>query len=742
LNKTEVSVGFDLTEQGDICDGRLSFDGETVAADIGGERVFAHGISDAAELKQFADVGCGRLELSLKDSNGKPKNNSENLFICRFSMSAMNEVAEFCKLVNHCIESGELGEISEKERRRCEKCGRPLPDGMDVCVFCVEKSYLLARVIKMMRPYWGKLIAAALLLITADALMVLLPKLNSIMIDTYLRPTGERVPMFAPETGILVLSALMIVCFFVKNLIYIASKRKTVRISSEFSHMLRRETYDKVQKLSLASMSKKTSGDLMKRITQDTEKVRNFIVNQGVSAIEQSIVCVLIMIMLVRISPLLTFLVFVPVPLVFFLVNRFWVGMRVRYDKQWRKDSRANSILHDIIKGIRVVKSFGNEEREIDKFRGACRELAQVSMKNEQLWALIFPALGFLIGAGEFLVLLVGGRMVVEGAMTLGELLMFILYLANIYQPLRWMSSLPRWLAEAQTSLIKLFEVIDERSSVEDPKEPIVPEVKGAIEFRGVKFGYKSYEPVLKDIELTIKPGEMIGLVGHSGAGKSTLINLIMRMYDPDSGAVKIDGVDLRDMEQHTLRSNIGVVFQETYLFSGTVYDNIAYADPNATFEEVLSAAKAANAHEFIIKLADGYNTVIGENGHTLSGGERQRIAIARAVLKNPKILILDEATSSLDPETEIKIQEALARLTKNRTTVSIAHRLSTLRGADRLVVLDHGRIAEVGTHRQLLEKKDGIYYKLVMAQRQTSRLKKEVEGAMKSAEQSVTVTA
>ena len=215
-----------------------------------------------------------------------------------------------------------------------------------------------------------------------------------------------------------------------------------------------------------------------------------------------------------------------------------------------------------------------------------------------------------------------------------------------------------------------------------------------------------------------------------------------MRLYDPDGGAVKIDGVDLRDMEQHTLRSNIGVVFQETYLFSGTVYDNIAYADPNATFEEVLSAAKAANAHEFIIKLADGYNTVIGENGHTLSGGERQRIAIARAVLKNPKILILDEATSSLDPETEIKIQEALARLTQNRTTVSIAHRLSTLRGADRLVVLDHGRIAEVGTHRQLLEKKDGIYYKLVMAQRQTSRLKKEVEGAMKSAEQSVTVTA
>ena len=320
---------------------------------------------------------------------------------------------------------------------------------------------------------------------------------------------------------------------------------------------------------------------------------------------------------------------------------------------------------------------------------------------------------------------------VVIGSLTLGQLLLFVLYLAYIYQPLRWLSSLPRWLAEAETSMVKLLEILDEKPAIKDPEIPVVPEGKGAIEFRGVRFGYKTYEPVLRDIDLKIQPGEMIGLVGHSGAGKSTLINLIMRLYDPDSGAVLIDGVDIRDMEQHTLRSHIGVVFQETYLFSGTVYDNIAYADPNATFEEVIAASKAANAHEFIMKLTDGYNTLIGENGHNLSGGERQRIAIARAVLKNPKILILDEATSSLDPETEIKIQEALARLTKDRTTVSIAHRLSTLRGADRLVVIDHGRIAEVGNHRQLLEKKDGIYYKLVMAQRQTSRLKKEVQNVM-----------
>ncbi|MBR3588736.1 MAG: ATP-binding cassette domain-containing protein, partial [Clostridia bacterium] len=289
-------------------------------------------------------------------------------------------------------------------------------------------------------------------------------------------------------------------------------------------------------------------------------------------------------------------------------------------------------------------------------------------------------------------------------------------------QPLRWISTLPRRLGEVATSLIKIFEILDEKDGFEEEKNLISAKLDGDIVFENVRFGYKAYEPVLKDISFTVKQGEMIGLVGHSGAGKSTLINLIMRLYDADEGSISVGGTDIKAMNQWQYREKIGVVFQETFLFAGTIYDNIAYARPTATPGEIIAAAKTANAHEFIMKLPDGYNTIVGEDGHNLSGGERQRVSIARAVLRNPEILILDEATSALDPETEGIIQDALAKLVKGRTTFAIAHRLATLRNADRLIVIEKGKIAEAGTHRELLLE-DGIYAKLVMAQRQTAKL-------------------
>jgi len=438
-------------------------------------------------------------------------------------------------------------------------------------------------------------------------------------------------------------------------------------------------------------------------------------------AIEQMIMFVVVLTILFFTNATLTLLVILPVPLVALAMSRFWAMIRSRYERQWRKESKCQSILHDIIRGIRTVKSFGNEELEIKKFSSATRELATVSSSNEVLWSKMFPLLMFLSSVGEYLVLYFGGRAIIGGALSFGILVQFTMYITYVYAPLRWMVSFPRWLANAMTSMVKVFEILDEESEIEEAETPNNVPISGGVKFRGVSFGYKSYEPVLKDIDIDIRPGEMVGLVGKSGVGKSTLINLVLRLYDPNIGQVMINDTDIREISQQYMHENIGVVFQDSFLFAGTIFDNIAYAKPGATLEEVIAASKAANAHDFIIQTADGYNTMIGEGGHSISGGERQRLSIARAIIKNPDILILDEATSSLDVETESLIQSSLNKLVKGRTTIAIAHRLSTLRNADRLIVLDEGQVAEVGTHMELLKKK-GIYYKLVMAQRQGSK--------------------
>ena len=362
------------------------------------------------------------------------------------------------------------------------------------------------------------------------------------------------------------------------------------------------------------------------------------------------------------------------------------------------------------------------EEREADRYDEICADLRDVSIRNERIWAILWPILNFFMGVGEFFLLFYVGNKILDGSMTLGEMAQFSAYVSMIYGPLRWIANMPRRMVQFMTSAAKVFEIIDEDVDVADRENAVELKIKGEIEFKNVSFGYDETTDVLKNIDLHVKPGEMIGIVGKSGVGKSTLINLLMRMYDIGEGSITVDGVDLRDISQDSLRSQIGVVLQETFLFAGTIYDNIAYAKPRATRDEVITAAKIAGAHEFIMKLPDAYNTKVGEKGQTLSGGERQRVSIARALLHNPRILILDEATASLDTETERQIQDSLQKLIKDRTTFAIAHRLSTLRNATRLIVLDKGKVAEVGTHEELIKKR-GIYYSLVMAQRQMSKM-------------------
>lgn len=423
----------------------------------------------------------------------------------------------------------------------------------------------------------------------------------------------------------------------------------------------------------------------------------------------------------------LALMVVIPMPIVAVVSQKVLKRIGSLYNRWWRKTCDSSKYLNDVISGAKVVKSYGSEEREIERYKGISQKIASTFADAECTWYKLYPVMQYILSVGEMLMIYFGASFVLNREITMGEFVQFTSYSSMFYGPVYWLIQLPRMLTQAMVSAGKIFEILEEPVDLSESENAVECDLKGDITFENVSFGYTAYNPVLKNVSFNIKQGEMIGLVGHSGVGKSTLINLLMRLYDPTGGSIKIDGVDLRDMKEESLHGKLGVVLQETFLFNGTVMENIAYSKPDATFEEIIKAAKIADCHDFITRLPDGYNTYVGEKGYNLSGGERQRVAIARAILRNPSILILDEATASLDTQTEKQIQTALNRLVKGRTTIAIAHRLSTLSSADRLIVLDKGRLAEVGTHTELMARK-GVYYRLVMAQRTTSAMKEAAE--------------
>ena len=487
-------------------------------------------------------------------------------------------------------------------------------------------------------------------------------------------------------------------------------------LGTRISRDLRARTFYRINELSMSFINSRQSGELMNRVVEDAARVREFMEQAFSQMFSQIFIMAgaLIAMFVMNWRMALLGLAFAPVGLALIRLSRRYE--RRLWRKRWRTEDKVSDRLQAVISGIRVVKSFGQEQRESARFHGYTDELMRITRRNEIFWATLYAGVTFFLTSGTLLVIYFGGGNVLKNQMTPGELVQFLAYTNMLYGPLQFVSRLPRMLMRLTTALERIYDILDEDAPLVDPKDAVDRELEGQVTFDNVTFGSRTYEPVLENISLTVKPGEMIGLVGASGAGKSTIINLLMRLYEVDDGEIRVDGIPLPKLSQNCLHRQIGVVLQETFLFSGTVFDNIRFARPDAPVREVIQAAKMANAHEFITKLPDGYDTYVGERGYTLSGGERQRVAIARAILHNPRLLILDEATSALDTETEYQIQEALSRLTHGRTTFAIAHRLSTLREADRIVVIDKHRIAEVGTHNELMRRK-GIYYGLVMAQ-------------------------
>jgi ATP-binding cassette, subfamily B, bacterial len=428
-------------------------------------------------------------------------------------------------------------------------------------------------------------------------------------------------------------------------------------------------------------------------------------------------------IMMFSIDSTLALYALLPAPLVMGATVFFWKYIYPRYYRTWDASSKQAGALSGMLSGVRVIKAFSQEDRELDRFNASSTKLRASRHNVDASIGTFNPAVGLIFQLGGWIVWFAGGRDVLDGRLTLGELMAFFGYLWMFYGPLAALPQFTNWLTQFVTQANRIFEILDTPVAIADAAEPrSLGVMKGEIEFEKVTFGYSRHTPILRNVDLHIRAGEMIGIVGQSGSGKSTLVNLICRFYDVDDGRVKIDGADVREISKQELRSQIGVVLQEPFIFRGSIVENIAYGRPDSTPEEILTASKAGNCHDFIIRQVHGYDTWVGERGAGLSGGERQRISLARVLLTDPRVLILDEATSSVDAESEAAIQSALHEMVRGRTTIAIAHRLSTLRRADRIVVMQHGRVAEIGSHDELIER-NGIYARLVRLQGQPTHI-------------------
>ena len=573
---------------------------------------------------------------------------------------------------------------------------------------------LYKRILSYIKPYLHILSIALLCTMLAAAGNLYLPWIFRDMIDKVLNAKDYYM--------LNVISASIVVIFLLRGIFLYGQNYLMSYVGQHVIIDIRSEVFRKLQRLSMSFYDKNKTGTIMSYVTNDVNALQGAMVDNTIELVTEGIILIGSVCAMVYLDWKLTLFTILTFPVVLYFMNYF--GKKIRRSGGQIQEATADitSVLQESVSSARVVKSFVREQYEIERFERENEANLKANLKNAKYMATLTPTIEFVAALGVTLILWYGGNNVIAGETTAGSLVAFLAYAVNISNPIKRITRVSGNIQRALAAAQRVFDVLDLREEVQDlPDAKALPAVTGNVSFEHVTFSYNAGDEILHDLSFEAKPGQAIGLVGPSGAGKSTVASLLPRFYDCDAGVIRIDGKDIRHVTLDSLRNQVGIVPQETILFNGSVYDNILYGRLDATKEEIEEAAKAANAHDFIMELPDGYNTMLGDRGVNISGGQRQRIAIARAILKDPRILVLDEATSALDTESERVVQEALNRLMVGRTSIIIAHRLSTIKNADRILVLDKGKLAEDGTHEELMAK-NGLYAHLYQIQYRTNK--------------------
>jgi len=569
--------------------------------------------------------------------------------------------------------------------------------------------HILKRLFLFLTPYWKILLVSAVLILGRAGLELAPPLFQRTIVDEII---GAR-----DLTRLSALVGVMIGVYALQQLDNAGDMYIRHALGQRFIFDMRVRLYAYLQRLSLSFFERTSTGELMSRVTNDVNALENFVTHGSALTAIDLLRLVGGAIILFLLDARLALLVLLPVPVLVVTLRYFNTRIRPVYRRVRARLGDINARLQDNLSGIQVIQAFGQEERELERFASDSENYYRARVQGIRYWATYFPAMRFLASMGTVIVLGVGATMVVRGELSLGTLVAFISYIASFYEPVNRLTQIDNIFQEAIAAGERIFELLDETSDIEDaPGAVELPPIEGEVAFEDVHFRYGTGDDVLHHVTFHVAPGEVVALVGPSGAGKTSIANLLSRFYDPIQGEITVDGHDLRRIKLASLRSQVAVVLQDTFLFNSTVRDNLLYGKPDATQEELVTAAKAAYAHDFITELSDGYDTEIGERGVKLSGGQKQRMALARAILADPRILILDEATSSVDAEAEFLIQQALESVLQGRTALVIAHRLSTIRNADKIIALEEGHIIEVGDHHELM-RRGGLYSQLYRRQ-------------------------